>query len=202
MIEENHYLFRKQVRLFGYDLDNLYPNSLGSQGKTIQSQVNCDSPDLAQYPSFSSATCEHCVLEPGEMLFIPAFYWHQVTALDTGISINMFYGDPGDNTFIRKMFQPPYRDHFQYWFLNIISQNSECENFSRMLSRLPEVIKHFFVKQWHETPDDDQVQCLVTLVMNHLNIDQLPPPALSEGKFPPVLKIRGLLHRDGNKKKD
>ena len=67
------------MRLFGIDLDSLYPNPLGSHGKTIQSRVNCDSPDLETFPNFSNARCQYCVLEPGEMLFIPAFVWHQVT---------------------------------------------------------------------------------------------------------------------------
>jgi len=35
-------------RLFGHNLSPLYPNPLGSHGKTIQSQVNCDTPDLGQ----------------------------------------------------------------------------------------------------------------------------------------------------------
>ena len=42
---------------------------------------------------------------------------------------------------------------------------------------------------------------IVQLVKDHLGITDLPEPVLSEGKFPPVLKIRGLLHRDGNKLK-
>jgi len=192
---------RKQVRLFGLDLDSLYPNPLGSHGKTIQSRVNCDSPDLETFPNFSNARCQYCVLEPGEMLFIPAFVWHQVTALDTGISLNMFYGDPGDNVFISKMFRKPYRQHFNYWFLNIIEQNRDQQSFKKILSRLPEVCGHFFVKQWHEVPSEAQVSTLVSLVKNHLKIDELPEPIVTEGKFPPVLKIRGLLHRDGNKKK-
>ena len=41
----------------------------------------------------------------------------------------------------------------------------------------------------------------MNLVKGHLGIDVLPEPVQSEGKFPPVLKIRGLLHRDGTKKK-
>jgi len=192
---------RKQVRLFGIDLRNLYPNPLGSHGKTVQSRVNCDAPDLELFPNFVGAQCQYCVLEPGEMLFIPAFFWHQVTALDTGISINMFYGDPGENVFISKMFQNPYKEHFYHWFLNIIEQNRDQQSFHKMLSRLPEVIEHFFVKQWHETPTRDQVSTIVQLVKDHLGITDLPEPVVSEGKFPPVLKIRGLLHRDGSKLK-
>ena len=46
-----------------------------------------------------------------------------------------------------------------------------------------------------------QVSTIVELVKDHLGITDLPEPGVSEGKFPPVLKIRGLLHRDGNKLK-
>jgi len=188
---------RKQVRLFGTDLDSLYPNPLGSHGKTVQSQVNCDTPDLTRFPLFTNAQCQYCILEPGEMLFIPAFFWHQVTALDTGISINMFYGDPGENIFIAKMFRPPYREHFYYWFLNILEQNKKYPSFEKIISRIPEVIKHFFLKQWHEVPTPEQVDTLVQVTLKHFMIDTLPAPIIGEGKFPPVLKIRGLLHRDG-----
>jgi len=191
---------RKQVRLVGHSLAPLYPNPLGSQGKTIQSQVNLDNPDLKRFPKFSEAEVEHCVLSPGEMLFIPAFYWHQVNALDTGISLNMFYGDPGDSNFLAKLFHPPFQEHFEYWFLNILEQNRDAESFPKIVSRLPEVIPHFLLKQWHETPTERQVGSLVKLAMQHLRIDSLPDPILGKGKFPPVLKIRGLKHRDGGKK--
>jgi len=190
---------RKQVRLFGTDLKSLYPNPLGSHGKTIQSQVNCDKPDLEAFPEFVNAKCQYCILEPGEMLFIPAFFWHQVNALDTGISINMFYGDPGNNEFVSKMFRPPYQDHFFYWFLNIIEQNKDQQSFPKIISRLPEVVKHFFLKQWHEIPNSEQIDRIVKVVKEHFNMDELPEPIMGEGKFPPVLKIRGLLHRSGKK---
>jgi len=192
---------RKQVRLFGIDLNSLYPNPLGSHGKTVQSRVNCDQPDFEKFPKFANAVCEHCILEPGEMLFIPAFYWHQVTALDTGISVNTFYGDPGDEAFISKMFNKPYSEHFHYWFLNIVEQNREYESFQKIVSRLPEVVRHFFLKQWHEQISEENVIKAVALVMKHLDLTELPQPILGKGKFPPVMKIRGLLHRDGTKGK-
>ena len=141
---------RKQLRLFGLDqLSNLYPNPIGSQGKTIQSQVNLDSPDLTKYPKFKNAQCQYCILGPGEMLYIPAFYWHQVTALDSGISANIFYGDSGDYNYIAKILNPPYKEQFLYWLLNIIEQNRHFDTFTKILSRLPECLAHFFLKQWH-----------------------------------------------------
>ena len=59
---------RKQVRLFGLEfLDAMYPNPLGSQGKTIQSQVNLDSPNLEKHPLFKEVDCQYCTLHPGEV---------------------------------------------------------------------------------------------------------------------------------------
>ena len=57
---------RKQLRLFGLDcLECMYPNPIGSQGKTIQSQVNLDHPDLNKYPKFKETHCHYCILHPG-----------------------------------------------------------------------------------------------------------------------------------------
>lgn len=58
---------RKQVRLFGCDMENMYPNQLGSKGRTVQSQVNCDNPDLELHPKFKHAKCQYTTLLPGEM---------------------------------------------------------------------------------------------------------------------------------------
>lgn len=198
---DDNFLFmvtgKKQVRLFGlYSIECLYPNPLGSHGKTIQSQVNLDQPDLERFPLFSRAKCQHCILHPGEMLFIPAFYWHQVTALDSGISCNMFYGDSGKHKFLSKILEPPYKSHFTYWLLNIIEQNRTCDSFPRLLARLPEALFHFFVKQWHEEADNEQLDRLVETIKSHCKIDSLPERQ-DDAKFPPILKIRGLLHRDG-----
>ena len=191
---------RKQVRLFGYGhLQSLYPNPLGSYGKTIQSQVDLDVVDEEKFPLFvqdPTLHCEYCILYPGEMLYIPAFYWHQVSALDNGISVNMFYGDKGDNTFMEKILNVPYFEHFQYWFLNIIQQNVKYDSFQRMLGRLPEVLFHFFLKQWHENPREDHVNKCVKMVLEYCQLTQLPK-VNDSAKFPPILKIRGLLHRNG-----
>lgn len=48
---------KKRVRLYGCDLKTMYPNVLGSKGRTIQSQVNCDEPDLKRFGNFAQASC-------------------------------------------------------------------------------------------------------------------------------------------------
>ena len=58
---------QKRVHLYGCDLSPMYPNALGSKGRTIQAQVNCDNPDLEKFPLFKTATCYYCDLGPGEM---------------------------------------------------------------------------------------------------------------------------------------
>ena len=78
----------------------------------------------------------------------------------------MFYGDPGENVFISKMFKEPYKEHFHYWFLNIIEQNKDQQSFTKILSRLSEVVRHFFIKQWHEVPTEEQVKYDLCQIIN------------------------------------
>ncbi len=58
---------QKEVRLFGCDMENMYPNALGTKGRTVQSQVNCDNPDLTEHPRVKNACCYYTTLRPGEM---------------------------------------------------------------------------------------------------------------------------------------
>ncbi|XP_040582367.1 tRNA wybutosine-synthesizing protein 5 [Lepeophtheirus salmonis] len=191
---------RKNLRLFKYDLDILYPNPLGSEGKTIQSRIDLDNPDFKSFPKFREAHCEYTTLHPGEILFIPAFYWHQVSALDDGISMNAFYGDKNKNDYVNKVLNSPCRLHFEYWIKNVIQQNSEYDSFQRMLPRLDEVLHNFFLKQWHEEASKEQILEVLKIVMNYIGISKLPLKNIeNQSKFPPVLKIRGLLYRKGLK---
>lgn len=188
----------KRVRLYGCDMVNMYPSKLGSKGKTIQSQVNCDSPDMDIFPKFSDATCWECMLRAGEMLFFPAFWWHQVTSPENTISVNIFFGDAGESNYLTKIMRGSQWYGFQYWLLNIIEQNRECKQFERVLAQLPLSLENFLLKQWNEVPSVEQMEVLVKLVREYCGLDPATATFGSHAnasKHPPRLKIRGLLWR-------
>lgn len=68
--------------------DYLYPYD----GKTyFFGQVDIDNPDLEKFPLQRHAKSIECTIGAGEMLFIPALWWHQVYTLETSISINFWW---------------------------------------------------------------------------------------------------------------
>ncbi|XP_013918990.1 PREDICTED: lysine-specific demethylase 8 [Thamnophis sirtalis] len=81
---------RKYVRLFSPDQsEKLYPH----EGHLLHntSQVDVEHPDLVKFPNFKAAAFQDCILSPGEVLFIPASYWHYVRALDTSFSVSFWW---------------------------------------------------------------------------------------------------------------
>ncbi len=77
---------RRRFTLFPPDqIANLY---IGPLDKTLagppSSMVDPDAPDLARYPRFAEALAHAQVAElgPGDAIFIPAIWWHHVSALD------------------------------------------------------------------------------------------------------------------------
>ncbi|XP_032385417.1 tRNA wybutosine-synthesizing protein 5 isoform X2 [Etheostoma spectabile] len=53
--------------------------------------LDIDSPDLDRFPEFVKATRYECVLEPGDLLFIPALWFHNTLALQFGVGVNVFW---------------------------------------------------------------------------------------------------------------
>ncbi len=80
---------------------NLYPLSLfnylwhGLKLRANYSQVYPENPDLVKFPKFKTALSNRyeVILKQGEILFIPAGWWHEVTSLGDGVvcSINRFW---------------------------------------------------------------------------------------------------------------
>jgi Cupin-like domain len=66
----------------------LYPVKIDDE--LWSSPIDPQNPDLIKYPLFERTSCLEAVLEPGEILFIPIFWWHQARAITTTINLNMW----------------------------------------------------------------------------------------------------------------
>ncbi|KAJ1495515.1 hypothetical protein T484DRAFT_1761812 [Baffinella frigidus] len=76
----------KRVVLFApHDADNLY--MVGDKSKV----TDIDNPDLGRFPLFRHATPFECTLLPGDVLFIPALWFHNVLAQDFSVAVNVFW---------------------------------------------------------------------------------------------------------------
>ncbi|XP_062045621.1 tRNA wybutosine-synthesizing protein 5 isoform X2 [Lepus europaeus] len=53
--------------------------------------LNIDNPDLAKYPLFSKARRYECSLKAGDVLFIPALWFHNVISEEFGVGVNVFW---------------------------------------------------------------------------------------------------------------
>lgn len=54
----------------------------------VFSPVDIDAPDLRRYPLFAEVTVLDVVVEPGETIFLPLAWWHQVESLDLSMSLS------------------------------------------------------------------------------------------------------------------
>ncbi len=71
---------------------NMYSHSPFS-GVPNESRVDPEKPDLKRFPRFSRATRYECLVESGDLLYIPSLWWHHATALETSLSINLWWAD-------------------------------------------------------------------------------------------------------------
>lgn len=77
---------RKRVVLYSpHDALHLYLS--GDKSEVL----DVDTPDLERYPDFVKACRYECILEPGDMLLIPALWFHNTLALQFGIGVNVFW---------------------------------------------------------------------------------------------------------------
>jgi hypothetical protein len=57
-------------------------------GYLYDGKVDPDRPDAEKFPLFRRATAYECTLHPGELLFMPADWWHYVVALEKSITVS------------------------------------------------------------------------------------------------------------------
>jgi len=86
---------------------NLYPGPLSpTPGGQVITVTDLNNPDFDQFPRLRAALSEAIIvdMEPGDALYYPSLWWHEVSALDTfNVMINFwwmdsprFMGDPND----------------------------------------------------------------------------------------------------------
>ena len=86
---------KKQVYLFAPDqADHLYQRGRffpGMDNFERQSQIDIHHPDFEKYPRFKQVQAWECTLHPGEMLFIPSNWFHEVETLAFSISVGFCF---------------------------------------------------------------------------------------------------------------
>lgn len=121
---------RRRFTLFPpQQLDNLYvgPLHLTIAGPPV-SMVDCDRPDLSTYPRFAQAW-EHALvaeLEPGDAIYIPPIWWHDVRALAPfNVMVNHWWEEEGAVSSLGALKQTlravrdlpaPHRAAWRHWF--------------------------------------------------------------------------------------
>jgi jumonji domain-containing protein 7 len=73
----------------------------------VMSPVDLRAPDLERYPLFASVRFLNCTVGRGEMLYLPAFWWHEVQsapdiadpAHPRNIGVNIWYAPVFDKAF-------------------------------------------------------------------------------------------------------
>ncbi|KAK7506779.1 hypothetical protein BaRGS_00002254 [Batillaria attramentaria] len=87
----------KRVVLFSpQEAENLYLDGDKS------SVLDIDNPDLSKYPRFAHAVRMEGRLEPGDILFIPALWFHNVISEDAGVAVNVFWKHLSDEMYDHK----------------------------------------------------------------------------------------------------
>lgn len=72
------------------DTGHLYPNPIDSRMPHLSS-VDVDSPDPRTHPKYSLARPIRFTVKAGELLFLPAFWWHQVRSPHVSTSVSIWW---------------------------------------------------------------------------------------------------------------
>jgi tRNA wybutosine-synthesizing protein 5 len=130
---------RKRVTFFPpTDVGYLYME--GSSSKVI----DIDYPDLKRFPLFSRARPISCFLEPGDILYIPALWFHNVLSLDEpSIAINYFWKHLDDDTLYDKKDLYGNKD-----FVPAAKALALVDELQIYLQQLPSVEIQLFYRTW------------------------------------------------------
>jgi len=117
------------------EADKLY--LVGDKSKV----VNINNPDTQKFPLFPLAKKYKTNLQPGDILFIPALWFHNMEAKDFGVAVNVFWKELEDTLYDPK---DPYgnKDH-----LPGAKAMRMLDNVMKQLQELPEEYKDFYARR-------------------------------------------------------
>ena len=92
-------------------------------------------------PLFPLAQQYKADLLPGDILFIPALWFHNMLAKDFGVAVNVFWRELGDNLYDQKNTYSN-KDH-----LPAAKAMRMLDNMMRQLQDLPEEYKDFYARR-------------------------------------------------------
>lgn len=88
---------KKYVRLYSASLsEELYPHAEFMLRNS--SQVDLDNVDEAEFPKVVNLEFLDCILNEGEMLYIPPRWWHYVRSLTTSFSVSFWWSDSANSS--------------------------------------------------------------------------------------------------------
>ncbi|MES9509804.1 cupin-like domain-containing protein [Streptomyces sp. NPDC000609] len=60
----------------------------------VNSQIDLAEPDMSRFPRLRDAVLHHVRMRPGDLLYIPRGWWHDIRAHSPSISVNHWFGEP------------------------------------------------------------------------------------------------------------
>lgn len=82
--------------------------------------------DLAKFPRFRDASPVECELEPGDILFLPFAWWHEVSTVTPSLMLNYWWPAPPD-VVLRRDTQEILRS--SEWFLHLLLTATDLSQF-------------------------------------------------------------------------
>lgn len=114
------------------EIRHLYPDGTSSR------VLDVEHPDLNQFPKFAKAVAWEGTLEEGDVLFIPAMWWHNVRTLTPCYGVNVFF---------RHLPEEAYQPNDLYGNkdpVSAVAAQKSLQAAFEALDQLPEEYKAFF----------------------------------------------------------
>ncbi|KAL1515572.1 hypothetical protein AB1Y20_002192 [Prymnesium parvum] len=83
---------------------DLYPYPVGHPMDNF-AQPDLERPDLERFPALAHAKALEATLQPGDVLWLPKYWWHLVHQVGTGenLSLSVWLGDKGNAAFMQEV---------------------------------------------------------------------------------------------------